>query len=303
MGAHTARRFPELVIHTPPHDRSATSLPWTFFHLRLPRAVRALLDDQNDCEFEIAKVNGRSWRRRRPHTDRGDPARAARPVDATALGWRRMLASSGYQPAPTRRCPAATRGAPRTGSGFRPSRLWIDPAATCRPATAGRSPARDDDAASSASARRFDPRFPTSRTTHETCSPEGSRSRRGPLSRATGSPTRSAEGHRGRRLSSRRPYSAGHCLALTRRGGYGTAFFYFGNRGSGQRSCAPSSRGASRARPGALVDYHTHLSHHAATRGNSTAMLARPVNSCHACPPRAYWRRCSTAWGTRAFVN
>src|SRR3954471_1673001 len=90
MGAHR-QTFPELLIHTP-HTSVTYDLPWTFSTFDY-RELCALLDDQNDAEFEIAKVNGRTGDV--VHTDRGD-LRA--PIVVDALGWKRMLAASRYQP-------------------------------------------------------------------------------------------------------------------------------------------------------------------------------------------------------------
>ncbi|HEY7633154.1 MAG TPA: NAD(P)/FAD-dependent oxidoreductase [Thermoleophilaceae bacterium] len=83
--------FPELVIHTP-HATRRYELPWTFSTFDY-RELCALLDDQNDAQFETAKVNGRSGLT--VHTDRGD---LSAPLIVDALGWRRMLAAPGYQP-------------------------------------------------------------------------------------------------------------------------------------------------------------------------------------------------------------
>src|SRR3954453_8367201 len=90
MGAHR-QTFPELLIHTP-HTSVRYDLPWTFSTFDY-RELCALLDDQNDAYFEIAKVDGRSGDV--VHTDRGD-LRA--PLIVDARGWRRVLASNGYQP-------------------------------------------------------------------------------------------------------------------------------------------------------------------------------------------------------------
>ena len=49
--------FDELVIHTP-HATVRFRLPWTFSTFDYPQLC-ALLDDQNDAEFETAKVEGR----------------------------------------------------------------------------------------------------------------------------------------------------------------------------------------------------------------------------------------------------
>jgi flavin-dependent dehydrogenase len=90
MGAFR-QEFPELRINTP-YSSFRYELPWTFSTFDY-RELCALLDDQNDAEFEIAKVDGRSGDV--VHTDRGD-LRA--PIVIDALGWRRLLATNGYQP-------------------------------------------------------------------------------------------------------------------------------------------------------------------------------------------------------------
>jgi flavin-dependent dehydrogenase len=94
MGLEGAKRqeFGELVVHTP-LGTSRYELPWTFSTFDY-RTLCELLDDQNDAEFETAKVNGRSGET--VHTDRGD---VSAPLIVDALGWRRILASDGgYQP-------------------------------------------------------------------------------------------------------------------------------------------------------------------------------------------------------------
>ena len=83
--------FDRLVVHTP-HGTSAWPLPFTFSTFDYPRLCE-LLDDQNDAEFETAKVNGRTGFT--VHTDRGD---LTAPLIVDALGWRRVLAGDGYQP-------------------------------------------------------------------------------------------------------------------------------------------------------------------------------------------------------------
>ena len=93
MGLEAAvkQTFERLVVHTP-HGTSAWPLPVTFstFDYRL---LCELLDDQNDADFETAKVNGRTGDT--VHTDRGD---VSAPLIVDALGWRRILAANGYQP-------------------------------------------------------------------------------------------------------------------------------------------------------------------------------------------------------------
>jgi len=91
MGSHR-QTFPELVVTTP-HGTSRWPLPWTFSTFDYPELCR-LLFEQSDCEFETAKVNGRTGNT--VHTDRGD---LTAPLIVDALGWRRILAGDGgFQP-------------------------------------------------------------------------------------------------------------------------------------------------------------------------------------------------------------
>jgi flavin-dependent dehydrogenase len=89
MGSHR-QTFPRLVVHTP-YGTHRHELPFTFSTFDYPELCR-LLREQTDCEFETAKVDGRSGDT--IHTDRGD---VSAPVVVDALGWRRVL-GSGYQP-------------------------------------------------------------------------------------------------------------------------------------------------------------------------------------------------------------
>ncbi len=92
LEASARQEFGELAVHTP-HGTSRYELPWTFSTFDYRELCR-LLDDQNDAEFETAKVEGRSGET--VHTDRGD---VQAPLIVDALGWRRILASGGgYQP-------------------------------------------------------------------------------------------------------------------------------------------------------------------------------------------------------------
>jgi menaquinone-9 beta-reductase len=94
MGLQGSARqeFGELVVHTP-RGTSRYELPWTFSTFDYRELCR-LLDDQNDADFETAKVNGRTAET--VHTDRGD---VSAPLIVDALGWRRILASDGgFQP-------------------------------------------------------------------------------------------------------------------------------------------------------------------------------------------------------------
>jgi flavin-dependent dehydrogenase len=84
--------FDRLVVHTP-HGTSAWALPFTFSTFDYPRLCE-LLDDQNDAEFETAKVDGRTGFT--VHTDRGD---LTAPLIVDGLGWRRVLGGDdNFQP-------------------------------------------------------------------------------------------------------------------------------------------------------------------------------------------------------------
>jgi flavin-dependent dehydrogenase len=88
--------FDKLVMHTP-HSSVRFPLPWTFSTFDYPQLCR-LLDDQNDADFETAKVEGRGpggGERIEVHTDRGT---VSAPLVVDALGWRRILGTHGYQP-------------------------------------------------------------------------------------------------------------------------------------------------------------------------------------------------------------
>jgi flavin-dependent dehydrogenase len=86
------QEFGELVVHTP-HGTSRYELPWTFSTFDY-RELCELLDEQNDAEFETAKVEGRTDET--VHTDRGD---LSAPLIVDGLGWRRVLSSDGgFQP-------------------------------------------------------------------------------------------------------------------------------------------------------------------------------------------------------------
>jgi flavin-dependent dehydrogenase len=92
MGSHR-QTFSELVVGTP-HGTSRWPLPWTFSTFDY-RELCALLAAQGDCEFETAKVDGRTGNT--VHTDRGD---LTAPLIVDCLGWRRVLSKQdvAYQP-------------------------------------------------------------------------------------------------------------------------------------------------------------------------------------------------------------
>ncbi len=91
MGSHR-QTFHELRVSTP-FATHRWPLPWTFSTFDY-RELCELLREQSDCEFETAKVDGRTGHT--VHTDRGD---LSAPLIVDALGWRRNLgADAGYQP-------------------------------------------------------------------------------------------------------------------------------------------------------------------------------------------------------------
>jgi len=114
LGSHR-QTFGELVVHTP-HTTVRLALPWTFATFDYPELCRILFD-QSDCEFETAKVDGRTGHV--VHTDRGD---LSAPLIVDALGWRRVL-GSGYQP-PDAPLSRALEVHPR--SAGEEMEIWID---------------------------------------------------------------------------------------------------------------------------------------------------------------------------------
>ena len=86
------QEIPHMSFHTP-HGSARYRLPWSWSSFDYRELCR-LLFAQCDARFEIAKVEGRD---ERGHvvTDRG-VLEAPEVVDA--LGWRRVLATGGYQP-------------------------------------------------------------------------------------------------------------------------------------------------------------------------------------------------------------
>ncbi len=96
LEASARQEFDTLVVHTP-HGTSRYQLPFSFSTFDYSELCQ-ILWRQSDARFETAKVEGHSGDEARGHvihTDRGD-LRAPLVVDA--LGWKRILASNGYQP-------------------------------------------------------------------------------------------------------------------------------------------------------------------------------------------------------------
>ena len=114
MASHR-QTFPELVVHTP-HGTTRLDLPFTFSTFDYPTLCRELFE-QSDCEFETAKVDGRSGDT--VHTDRGD---LTAPLIVDALGWRRMLGST-YQPP---EAPLSRGLEVHPDGGGRDLEIWVD---------------------------------------------------------------------------------------------------------------------------------------------------------------------------------
>jgi menaquinone-9 beta-reductase len=100
MGLEGSARqeFGTLVVHTP-HGTSRYDLPWTFSTFDYRELCRILFEGC-DADFETAKVErrapgGTDTAQIRVETDRGE---VSAPLVVDALGWRRVLASAGYQP-------------------------------------------------------------------------------------------------------------------------------------------------------------------------------------------------------------
>jgi flavin-dependent dehydrogenase len=137
LEASIRQTFDTLVLHTP-HSTARFPLPWTFSTFDYPQLC-ALLGDQNDADFETAKIEGRGpgGESVEVRTDRG---MLAAPLVVDALGWRRILGRSGYQP-PDAPLSRGLEVHPKGASGE--LEIWIDRSLV--PAGYGWSfPARDE---------------------------------------------------------------------------------------------------------------------------------------------------------------
>ncbi|HST43466.1 MAG TPA: FAD-dependent monooxygenase [Conexibacter sp.] len=238
MGAHR-QTFQELVIHTP-HTSVRYDLPWSFSTFDY-REICALLQEQGDADFEIAKVDGRTGNT--VHTDRGD---LTAPLIVDGLGWRRILGGGeNIQPPDA----LLSRGLEVHPAGERDDlEIWIDRSYV--PAGYGWSfPARDEVRIGIGS---FDPRFHVKE----------------PTVRLTDDLGQSPDGFQGNWIPhALRPAtddgvfmvgdSAGHCLPLTAEG-IRTAL-YFG------LACGRELRGVvegAQSREAALGRYHAFSAGH-----------------------------------------
>jgi flavin-dependent dehydrogenase len=96
LEASIRQTFDRLVVHTP-HSTARLPLPWPFSTFDYPQLC-ALLDDRNDAHFETAKVEGRGEARDGSIEVRTDRGSVSAPLVVDALGWRRVLSRTGYQP-------------------------------------------------------------------------------------------------------------------------------------------------------------------------------------------------------------
>jgi flavin-dependent dehydrogenase len=267
--------FEELVIHTP-FGTSRYRLPWTFSTFDY-RTLCRLLDEQNEVEFETAKVDGRTGST--IHTDRGD---LTAPLIVDGMGWRRMLDSARYTPPDA----PLSRGLEVHPHGASDDlEIWIDRRYV--PAGYGWSfPAREELRIGVGS---FDPRFHVKDTTVELAT-----DLRRPAERYQGNWIP----HRLRDATSADGVffagdSAGHCLPLTAEG-IRTAL-YFGIACGRELRAVVAGR---QSREAALRSYHAFSAAH---RWKFQAML-RVQQLVPRVPPRML-APAIRAMGSKAFVN
>ena len=150
LGDSIRQTFDRLVMHTP-RSTVRFPLPWTFSTFDYPQLC-SLLDDQNDADFETAKVEGRGPERDGAIEVRTDRGPVSAPLVVDALGWRRILDGTGYQP-PDAPLSRGLEVHPHGAAGE--LEIWIDRAVV--PAGYGWSfPAHDEVRVGVGS---FDPRF------------------------------------------------------------------------------------------------------------------------------------------------
>lgn len=241
LGLNAAHRqtFGDLVVNTP-FGSERWPLPWTFSTFDY-KELCALLREQSDCEFETAKVNGRTGDT--VHTDRGD---VSAPLIVDALGWRRMLsADGGYQPPDAPLSRGLEVHPPGDGEDLA---IWID--RNVVPAGYGWSFPADDEVRIGIGS--FDPRFHVKDNTVKLTEDLG----REPLGyQGNWIPHKLRDSTEGEIFFA--GDSAGHCLPLTAEG-IRTAF-YFGIA-CGQELRAVVAGG--RTREEALRRYHAFNDEH-----------------------------------------
>lgn len=238
MAAHR-QTFRELVIHTP-HVTVRYDLPWSFSTFDY-REICALLQQQGDAEFEIAKVDGRTGDT--VHTDRGD---LTSPLIVDGLGWRRILGAGENVQPPDALLSRGLEVHPRGANDD--LEIWIDRSYV--PAGYGWSfPARDEVRIGIGS---FDPRFHV----------------KDPTLKLTADLDQSPDGFQGNWIPhALRPAtddgvfmvgdSAGHCLPLTAEG-IRTALYFGLACGRELRSVVDGEQ----SRDQALARYHAFSAGH-----------------------------------------
>ena len=268
MGSHR-QTFAELSGRPRRTGHRAGRCPWTFSTFDY-RELCTLLFEQSDCEFETAKVDGRTGHT--VHTDRGD---LTAPLIVDALGWRRLLAGDGgFQPpdAPLSRGLEVHPG----GSGGDLA-IWIDREIV--PAGYGWSfPAREELRIGVGS---FDPRFHVKDNTVKLAEDLGSEAVR---YQGNWIPHKLRAGDRGRRSSSPATPPATACRSPPRASAPPCT-----SASPAAASCGPCWR-ASRAEPRPC----------AATAPSATRTSGSSAGCCvHRGSCRGSGRRCSTGWCRR----
>ena len=150
LGESIRQTFDRLVMHTP-HSTVRFPLPWTFSTFDYPQLC-GLLDDQNDAGFETAKVEGRGVATGGAIEVRTDRGAVSAPLVVDALGWRRILGGTGFQPPDA---PLSRGLEVHPGGSAGELEIWIDRALV--PAGYGWSFPADDEVRVGVGS--FDPRF------------------------------------------------------------------------------------------------------------------------------------------------
>ena len=244
LGASIRQTFDRLLVHTT-KGTSTWPLPWTFSTFDY-RELCALLFEQGDAEFEIAKVDGVT--RGDVHAVRTDRGELRAPLVVDALGWRRVLGSGDNVQPPEAFLSRGLEVHP--GGTAEELEIWLDP----KYVPEGYSwsfPARDEVRVGVGS---FDPRFHVKEPTvelagHLGVAPDGFQGNWIPhkLRKATDDGIFLAGD------------SAGHCLPVTAEG-IRTALYFGLACGRELRAVVEGSRTRDEAlaRYGAFSDAHAH---------------------------------------------
>jgi menaquinone-9 beta-reductase len=150
LGRSIRQTFDKLVMHTP-HSTVRFPLPWTFSTFDYTQLC-SLLDEQNDADFETAKVEGRGAGIGTAVEVRTDRGAVSAPLVVDALGWRRILGGTGFQPPDA---PLSRGLEVHPGGRADELEIWVDRAIV--PAGYGWSFPADDEVRIGVGS--FDPRF------------------------------------------------------------------------------------------------------------------------------------------------